>query len=94
MGRSSHLTAAALGALLCLWPGASWARVDVSIQVTVAGACVGGVAWALSASWSNYFAQTLASSLQLGTPPERPDRRAVDEARPVVFLPLLVVPLP
>lgn len=94
MRRSTSLIAAALAALLCLRPGSSSARVNASVQVTVAGACVGGFAWALSASWSNNFAQALASSLQPAVGPERLDRREVDDAGPIFFFPLLVVPLP
>ena len=39
------------------------------------------------------LAQALASSLQPLAPPERPGRRD-DDARPVFFVPLLVVPEP
>jgi hypothetical protein len=84
--------------LLCLWPSTSAARVDVSVQITVAGVAVGGVFWAVSASWSNRFAQALLSSFQPLTEGERPGAGSRDrdagEPKPLLFLPLLVLPLP
>ena len=87
-------TAALLVFALGLNPGTAAARVDVSVQVTVAGAALGGVAWALSAVWSNRFTTALTDSLRPAGDFGSAQRGDLTPQGPIVYLPLIVLPLP
>lgn len=79
------LTTAFVTAFLSAAPVGARAEVGVSIQVTVAGVALGGIAWALSVGWSSDLLPLLSVPLA---------PLADESPPPLLYLPLFVLPLP
>lgn len=86
------IAAGAVALVACSVPTESRAEVNVSVQVTLAGAAVGGIAWALSIGWSNQLLPALSAPLYAAA---EPFGASESDGEPhLLYVPLLFLSLP